>query len=393
MTRAEHNRERRGPPAILQVIPSLDTGGAERSTIDMAAALTEAGYRALVVSEGGRLEGQLRAAGGELITLPVASKNPFTIWRNGARLARIIRQENVVLIHARSRAPAWSALKAARKTGIPFVTTYHGIYNAKSALKRRYNAIMARGDMVIANSNFTARHIRERYHLPENRLAVIHRGLDLRDFDPGFVAPHKLEWIRNGWGSDATNRIVFLPGRMTRWKGHRVFIEAFAALQQSDRLPPDVRGVMAGDAQGREDYVHEIETAIENAGLASVLSVRPHIADIAAAYAASDIVVSASTDPEAFGRIPIEAGAMRKPVIATSHGGSEETVLPGRSGLLVPAKDVGALAGALTALFSLPKAELAAMGDAGRAHVEANFTVQAMCAATMDIYRRLTGKS
>ncbi len=374
---------------MLQIVPSLDAGGAERTTIDIARALREAGWTALVASEGGRLEGELAATGAELIRLPVASKNPRTVYANAARLADLIRTRNISLVHARSRGPAWSALMAARRTNIPFVTTYHGIYNAKGPLKRWYNSVMARGDAVIANSEWTANHIRKTYPSADKRLVVIPRGLDLDQFDPGNVAPERIARMRQSWGIGAGERVVLLPGRLARWKGQLVLLDALHRLRQHNLFPPGTRAVIAGDAQTRDSYRDEIRQAITSHGLDGMAVLSDHLTDMPAAYLAAHIVVSASTDPEAFGRVAPEAAAMGRPVIATDHGGARETVLAGTSGLLTPPGDAAALADALAGLLARTPERLAAMGQSGRAHVRDRFTVTRMCADTLGVYRRL----
>ncbi len=375
--------------AILQVVPHLNMGGAERTTIDMVRALTTAGYRALVVSEGGRMRGELYDAGGEMIRLPVGSKNPATMIANIGQLARIIREERVALVHARSRAPAWSAYYATRRCGVPFVTTYHGIYNAKGRLKRRYNSVMARGDIVIANSQWTADHIRATYRGLAKRIAVIPRGLDLSAFDPADVEPKRIARLRHYWGIDSGERIVLLPGRFARWKGHLVVVRAVARLKRLGRLPPDVRFVMVGEGRGHSDYVAKIQATIWDAGLQDIVILSGHVDDMPAAYLASSIVLSASTDPEAFGRVPAEAAAMGRPVIATDHGGARETILADVSGLLLPPGDAFALADALAKLLAAPQEQLAEMGAKGRAYVETRYTVERMCADTLGVYREL----
>src|SRR5258705_2962942 len=245
-------------PAILQVIPGLDAGGAERTTIDIAKALIASGYRALVTSEGGRLERDLMLAGGELIRANMASKSPHGIIINAFAIANIIRSQNVSIVHARSRAPAWSALIAARLTGAAFVTTYHGIYNAKGPLKRRYNSVMARGDAVIANSEWTARHILATYHFQPKNLTIIPRGMDLGYFDPGGVSAERIATMRNWWLAKEGERVILLPGRLTRWKGQLVFVRALARMRRAGRLPSGARGVIAGALQGRNNYISEI---------------------------------------------------------------------------------------------------------------------------------------
>jgi glycosyltransferase involved in cell wall biosynthesis len=373
-------------PAILQVIPALSAGGAERSTVDIARALVRCGFRALVATEGGRMEHELVAAGAELIKMPVASKSPWRILRNARALAKIIREQNVMIIHARSRAPAWSALLAARRCGIPFVTTYHGVYNARTRLKRYYNSIMARGDAVIANSQWTARHILAVYRFQPKRLKVIPRGMDLNYFNPAQVEADRVRTMREWWGARDGERVVLLPGRLTRWKGQLVFVRAFGKLKREGRLPERVRAVIAGDAQGRRSYVQEIIAAIAREGVGDTVILAQHIGDMPAAYLAADIVVSASTDPEAFGRVPPEAAAMGRAVIATDHGGARETVLSGDSGLLVKPNSVSALADALAELLAKTPAQLTAMGARGRAHIEREYTVERMAADTLALY-------
>ncbi len=378
----------RRTPAILQVIPALDTGGAERTTIDIARALVRDGLRSVVATTGGRLEPLLAATGSELVRLPVNSKAPQTIAANALRLARLIRVQNVRLIHARSRAPAWSAALAARIERIPFVTTYHGIYNASNPLKRFYNSVMTRGDAVIANSHWTAEHIVREHRIPRARLAVIHRGVDLGEFDSAGVAPARVAALRGEWGATEGQTVILLPGRLTRWKGQLVFVEALAQLARAGTLS-NAKAVLAGDAQERKAYAAELQEAIARANLSGAIAIVGHVQDMPAAYSASDIVVSASTDPEAFGRVAAEAGAMARPVIATDHGGARETVLDGRSGLLVPPGDAARLAGAIGTLMSMTDEERRSMGECGRAHVREHFSLDRMCADTIALYRAL----
>ncbi len=378
----------RGRVAVLQVIPALDAGGAERSTIDIARALSAAGYRALVASRGGRLEGELRDAGGEMIRMPLETKHPVKILANARTLTKLVQTEHVAIIHARSRAPAWSALIAARRSGTPFVTTYHGIYNARTPLKRWYNSVMVRGDAVIANSHWTAEHILSTYRVRPKMLSVIHRGIDFAVFDPGKPDPAAVRDLRRQWHAGEDSKIILLPGRLSRWKGQLVLIEALARLRKNGKLK-NIRAVFTGDAQGRDEYVREIETAIVRHDLDDVVVLTGHFAPMPLAYSAADIIVSASTDPEAFGRVPPEAAAMGKPVIATDHGGARETILPGISGLLTPPGDACALAAAIADLLERPKSELSRMGEAGRAHVRANFSVERMQQETLALYESL----
>ena len=370
--------------AILQLIPHLNTGGAERTCIDVAGALWKNGLRALVASEGGRLEEDLRVHGGELIPLSMASKSPARILANARALERLIASHDVKLIHARSRAPAWSGLIAARRAKIPFVTTYHGFYSAHSPLKRWYNSVMVRGEAVIANSQFTANHIEKEYPARKARIVTIPRGVDEEVFDPTRISTTRAQNLRAHWGVGARDILILLPGRLTRWKGQRILIEAMAQIDA-----PGVRAVLAGDAQGRGAYEDELSALISRAGLDERVTLAGHVADMAGAYMAADIVVSCSVEPEAFGRVAAEAAAMGRPVIATDHGGARETVIAGQTGSLIPAGDATALAEALTQLLRMGPLERARLGEAGRQHVLTRFTRTRMCADTLTLYAEL----
>ena len=372
----------------MQIVPELDAGGAERSTIDIANALIRAELGAVVVTEGGRMRDELDPAV-TVVIKPVATKNPFAMARNAGEISKIVRERDVGLIHARSRACAWSAMMAANATHTPWLTTYHGIYNAGNFLKTIYNSIMVRGDATIANSEWTAKHIRETYRRPVKNLTVIPRGTDVRAFDPAAVSRDRVEAVRAAWSVRTGQRVVLLPGRIARWKGQLVFVEAMARLKAEGRLPDNAHLVIVGDAQGRADYLAELNNAIAEKGLAGTTTLAGHATDMPAAYMAADIVVSASTDPEAFGRVAAEASAMARPVIATDHGGARETVLADVSGILVPPNDPAALAGAVQNLLSRPAATLAAMGTAGRAHIAAHYTVERMRDETLALYRKL----
>jgi glycosyltransferase involved in cell wall biosynthesis len=374
--------------AILQVVPALDAGGVERTTVEMTAALSQIGWRSLVASQGGRMEPDLSAAGGKLLRLPLASKAPHVMIANALHLARLVRQHRAAIVHARSRAPAWSALIAARMTGVPFVTTYHGFYNASNGVKRFYNSVMVRGKAAIANSQWTAEHIAREYRGARARIVVIPRGVDLAVFHPAAVAPERVARLRQDWAAQPDELVVLLPGRLTRWKGQRVLIDAMAQLARQNQASL-LRAVLIGDAQGRRDYKAELRAAIAANGLEGRIVLADHVGDMAAAYLAADIVVSASTDPEAFGRVAAEGAAMGRPVIATDHGGARETVLPNASGLLVAPGNALALANALNALIAAGADVRAAMGAKGRAHIAARYTVDRMCADTIALYREL----
>lgn len=331
-------------PVILQIVPELSTGGAERTTIEMAEAITRGGGRALVVSAGGRLEEELEAVGGELIRFPAKTKNPAAIMVNALRLARLIRQRGVSLVHARSRAPAWSAYLAAKRTRRCFVTTYHGIYNQNSRLKAFYNGVMAKGDAVICNSQYTAGVVRERHPEASERVGVIYRGVDIARFDPAAVSTDRVRALREDWGIPQGRLIVLMPARLTRWKGQEVLIEA-AAILHAKGEGKDVSFVLAGDDQGRTPYRAELEDLIRSRGLAGHVVLAGHCADMPAAFKTAALTVLPSIEAEAFGRASIEAQAMGCPVVASNIGAFPETIAP-EPGLLARVESVsGARAG------------------------------------------------
>lgn len=376
---------------ILQVIPAMESGGAERTTLEMARAIIAAGGRAIVATSGGRMTQDLERAGAGVAILSVQSKNPLVIASNGARLADLIRSENADLIHARSRAPAWSALNAARRTGVAFVTTWHGAYRAGSPWKRFYNSAMARGDLVIANSAFTAETIRA-VSDPGNRLIVIPRGADTAEFDPQQVSAARREAMLEKWAiSPGDGPVLLLPARLTDWKGHDVAIAALGLLAAASPTGArsDLRLIFAGDAQGREGYAASLLRGVMDLGLSRVIRLVGHCDDMPAAYAAADIVLSPSTRPEAFGRVAAEAGAMGRVVIAADHGGARETVVDGETGFLVAPGSAAALAAAIDRAIALRPEGRAAMGARARARIAANFSIAAMTAATISAYRSL----
>lgn len=373
------------PPALLQILPALRSGGVERGTLEIAEAQIAAGFRAIVASAGGEMVPALEALGAKHITLPLTAKSPFALWRNAAAITALARSEGVALIHARSRAPAWSALMAARRLGLPFVTTYHGAYNEGFPGKRWYNSVMARGDRVIAISHFIADLIRARHGVAQTRLRVIPRGVDLRRFDPALVSAERLDRLRTAWGLPEGRPIIMLPARVTRWKGQMVLVEAMA------RLPGDSLALLVGDAEERPAFKAELLARIESLGLQDRVRLVGHAADMPAALLLADVVIHASTDAEAFGRTVIEAQAMARPVIASDLGAPRETVAEGITGWRIPPGDAPALAAAIGKALALPPGECAALGARARAAVLAGYTTEAMQAATIAVYRELIG--
>jgi glycosyltransferase involved in cell wall biosynthesis len=377
------------PPAVLQVVPSLASGGVERGTVDVASALVAAGWTAYVASAGGPMEGQLARAGAYHLTLPLAAKNPLVMRRNAAALVRLIRHHKIDIVHARSRAPAWSAWSAARATRRHFVTTFHNAYDIDLPLKRRYNSVMARGERVIAISHFVGEHAAQVYGVGPERLRVIPRGVDLIAFDPQRVRGERVAALAEQWRVPDDSRVVMLPGRLTRWKGGLDFIDAIARLGRRDLCC-----VLVGAAQ-RRGFRRELEAAIERLGLIGRFRIIEDCRDMPAAYALADVVVSASTDPEGFGRVIVEAQAMGKPVVATDHGGARETIMPadvpsGATGWLAQPGDPAALAAAIGEALALGPAERAALARRAIAHVTAaGYTREAMCARTIEVYEEL----
>jgi len=373
-----------GRPVVLQVLPRLVTGGAERGTVDIAVTLSEAGGTPLIASEGGQMEYELKRAGVRHIQLPLASKNPLVIRRNVGRLASVIEEHDVDIVHARSRAPAWSAYFAAKKTGRHFVTTFHGNYEASSAIKRFYNGIMVKGERVIANSEFIARHIREIYKVEPGHIRVIRRGVDPDRFDPERVSAERVIQLANRWRLPDGVPVVMLPGRLTRWKGHSNLIEALATLGDLELLC-----VIVGSDQGRTAYRSELEKLIARKGLDNWVFLPGHCDDMPAAYMLADVVVSASTVPEAFGRVVSEAQAMGCPVVASDHGGAREQVVGNRTAFLYPPSDATQLAEMIRRALALDANERERLAEEARAHVVANFDKRHMCAATLAIYQEI----
>ena len=384
-------------PTILQIIPRLDTGGAELSTIEIAEAIVRAGGRALVATEGGRMTDRITALGGEIITLPLESKNPATILANARRLAGLVRTRGVALLHARSRAPAWSALIAARRTRVPFVTTYHGAYGERGRIKRLYNSVMARGDVVIANSQYTSDLIRARYGALAGTPRVIPRGVDIARFSLAAIDPARMSALRNAWGVTPDQPLILHAARLTTWKGQRYVIEAVGRLKAAGQLG-DAALILAGDAQGRDDYADGLRARATDLGVGDRVHLVGHVDDIAAAYAGARVTVVASIEPEAFGRAAAEALAVGCPTITTNIGAPPEIVLappqvaPGEAtGWHVPPRDAVALAGALAEALALTDAARRAMGTRAIASIAARFTAETMKRQTLEVYDGLLG--
>lgn len=375
---------------ILQVLPALNQGGVERGTLDIAEGILKAGGKALVASAGGKLELQLKEMGAEHIKLPLNSKNPFIIWLNIKRIQKIIKEKNVTLVHARSRGPAWSAYYAAKHLKIPFVTTFHGTYNFHNQWKRYYNSVMARGERVIAISQFIREHIEENYrdYIDPSKIKIIYRGVDLHQFDPQIVSKECYEKLRKAWNLKSTDALILMVGRLARWKGQTVLLEALREIS-------DFKGVcvILGSSQGHENYLKELQASINNTCLAHKVKFIEQCRDMPAAYSIANVVVHASTAPEAFGRVIAEAQAMGKFVIASSLGAPKEIIENGKTGALVSPGDTSELARELVTALNLSQEEQKQIAKSSRKRVQDLFSKQVMIDETLKVYTELLQKN
>ncbi len=373
-------------PVILQVLPRLESGGVERGTVEITEAITRAGMTALVASAGGALIPHIRHAGGEHITMPLDSKNPFIIRANAWKLYRLIKARKVSLIHARSRAPAWSAYYAAKWAGIPFMTTFHGIYGTESQFKRKYNSVMVKGKRVIAVSQFVREHILATYGVDPSIIRTIPRGVDFNLFDESKVKPGRLQELTKSWGLyENFSPVIFCPGRISRIKGQHILIEALAKLQHSHQF----LCIIAGTDNGHEDYREELERLVVARGLAGKVKIAGPTNYMTEAYTLANIVVVPSIQAESFGRVAIEAQAMGRLIIATDHGGARETVVGNETGYLVPPENIDMMAEAIRFALGRDERVVQMMGDYAKEHVRAHFSSEKMKADTIAVYREL----
>ncbi|HUF86095.1 MAG TPA: glycosyltransferase family 4 protein [Thermohalobaculum sp.] len=383
-------REEHRPLTILQIVPAMDQGGVERGTLEITEAIVRAGGRALVATSGGQLLPRITRAGGEVIAMNVASKNPLNLWQNARLLARLIRDLRIDIVHARSRAPAWSAYWACRSTGTRFVTTWHGVYREELPFKRRYNAVMAKGRPVIAVSNYVRALVIERHGVAPEDVVTIPRGADIAMFAEEAVGNERTVKLAEQWGLlDDPRPVIMLPGRLTRRKGAEELVEAARAL----------RAVRGGDflvllvGEGDAGFEAALRRRIDRLGLGGCVHIVAGCTDMPAALKLASVVVAPSREPEAFGRAIVEAQAMGRPVIAADHGGARETVSHGESGWLYPPGDVTRLTIELDKALSLDPSARAHVGLAARARVHSRYTVAAMQRATLAVYERVAGRT
>ena len=376
---------------VLQVIPKLGYGGAETGCYDIAHYLPENNCKSFIVTSGGELLKFVDRKKVKIFRLPVQSKNPLLILINAFILIGIILVYNISLVHARSRAPAWSCLLATKITGRKFVTTFHGTYNFKSNIKKIYNSVMTRADLIIAGSNFIFSHIKKNYskYLNEKKkLMVIFRGINVDYFDPTTKIEIDEKKLLKKWDIEKDKKIILLPGRLTSWKGQEVFIEAIN-LVNIELGYEAFYAVILGSDQGRDLYKKKLIRLSEQYRLSKQIRFIDHCKDMALAYKVSDIIVSASTEPEAFGRVAVEAQAMEKPILASDMGGSKETIINGKSGFLFKNGDPNSLAQNLNYINEMDKDKLQSIGNEGRKNILIKFDVEKMCQSTFTEYRKL----
>ncbi len=374
--------------------PSLHAGAADTGAVQLARILASAGHRPIVVSSGGRLVDDVTAAGATFVPMKVDSVNPITIARNALALARIVRTERCDVIHAHARAPGWSAYYAAKRTGVPFLTSWYKGFRQQNLFKRAYNGVMARGDCVVAISDQIAELVVERYKTPWNRITVIPASVDFERFDPARVSPARIDAVRSAWGIQPDTKIVLVVGRMVRRKGHHVVVEAVRRLKEMGLK--DFMCVFVGEDQGKSRYSGELWDQVLATGTTEVIRMAGPTDDLPAAFAASTVVVSAAIQPEGLQRAILEAEAMARPVVVSDLGAGPDAVLAPpavaddrMTGLRFSAGDSVALATSLVRLFSLPPAARAAIGARGRAWVLANFNTAAAAEPTLRLYEQV----
>ncbi len=376
---------------VLQVIPKLGYGGAETGCYDLAHYLHENNCSSYIVTSGGALIKFINRKKVKLIRLPVQSKNPIIILLNSIILVGIILFLKINIVHVRSRAPAWACLIATKITGRKLVTTFHGTYNFKSSIKKFYNSVMLRSNLIIAGSNFIFSHIKEKYSkylLPEKKFLVIFRGINTEYYDPKKIKETDEKLLKKKWKIDEDAKIILLPGRLTYWKGQEMFLEALSKLKQ---LTPDLKfvAIILGSDQGRKIYKKKLLRMVDQHRLINNVIFVDHIELMPLAYKISNVVVSSSIEPEAFGRVSVEAQSMEKPIIASNIGGSKETIINEKTGFLFPAGDSDKLSVKIAEILNLSEITLKSIGSQGRKNIISKFNVEKMCFSTYSEYKKL----
>ena len=376
---------------VLQVIPRLGYGGAETGCYDLAHYLPENNCSSFIVTSGGELIKFIDKKKVKLIRLPVHSKNPLLMFLNSIILILIIMIYNISIVHARSRAPAWSCLLATKITGRKFVTTFHGTYNFGSSIKKFYNSIMLKSDLVIAGSNFIFSHIKDNYskYLSHNKkFLVIFRGINTEYFDPTTTLENDESKLLKHWGLNRGKKIVLMPGRLTPWKGQELFIESINLVNKELGYEA-FNAIILGSEQGRKVYKKKLERLVEQYRLNNQVKFIENCKNMPLAYKVSDIVVSASIEPEAFGRVAVEAQCMKKPIIASNIGGSNETIVKDNTGIFFEAGNAQSLSSKIIEILQLDETTLKSMGNEGRKNVIKKFNIEKMCSTTLTEYKKL----
>ena len=373
--------------SVLQVLPHLNSGGLVSGAIEISLSLINNNFNSYVLTKGGRREREIVRAGGILFKMNVASKNPIVMFKNIYKIIKIIKDYKIDIIHTRSRAPAWSAYFAAKKMNIPFITTFHGTYGINNRIKKIYNSIMVRGDKVIAISAFIKNHIISNYNVDEDRVETIPRGIDISVFNSENVSNERLISLTNKFNIPNDSYVILLPGRITRWKGHILLIKAIAELKRKDLLC-----IFVGDSQGRTKYVAELHNLINKYELSDKFRIVENQIDMSAIYKLSDIVISASTDPEAFGRVIAEAQAMGRLTIAADHGGASEIIVDGVTGWLFEANNSSALAKKIDYALNISLEDRNIMAINSVERIKKNFNNKFMSLRTIKVYKDILSK-
>ena len=376
---------------VLQVIPKLGYGGAETGCYDLAHYLHEMKCKSYIITSGGELIKYIDKKKVTVIRLPVQSKNPLLILINSIIITFIIFFLNISIVHARSRAPAWSCYIATRITRRKFVTTFHGAYNFNNSIKKFYNSVMIKSDLLIAGSNFIFSHIQENYEKylsRKKKFLVIFRGINTEYFDPETLKQADVIKLKNSWKLDDGKKIILLPGRLTYWKGQEIFIESLSKFRSTN---PQIEfiGIILGNDQGRKVYGKKLERLVQQHRLSDVIKFVENCKIMPLAYELADIVVSSSVEPEAFGRVAVEAQSMKKPIIASNIGGSNETIVNNKTGFLFESGSADSLSDKLTEVISLDTSTLNSIGNEGRKNVLKKFNIEKMCFNTYSEYKKL----
>ena len=376
---------------VLQVIPKLGFGGAETGCYDLAHYLYEQDCKSYIATSGGELLKYVDKKKVKIIKLPVHSKNPILILLNGVILTFIILFLNISIVHVRSRAPAWSCLIATKLTLRKLVTTFHGTYNFNSNIKKFYNSIMVKSDLLIAGSNFIFSHINENYLKflnPKKKFLVIFRGINTEYFDPENLKHNSISKLKTQWQVEDNSKVILLPGRLTSWKGQELFIEAINKFKKSNK-ELDFTAVILGNDQGRTVYKKKLERLVEQYNLTNDFRFIEKCEYMPAAYMLADIIVSSSIEPEAFGRVSVEAQSMKKPIIASNIGGSNETIIDNKTGILFESGNADSLSQKINEIINLDTLTLELMGKEGRKNVINRFNIEKMCLNTYSEYKKL----